>query len=386
MFRERLEKTLRDNIDNLLPEIQPGTPLAQVIITVRPEIENCIRKVILITDCKRMHDHLHELRQHVIRPLQEEVLSVWKQEEKLSVSRERVIWSCISKAERQLGGITEVRKSICSEHRELCVRVDRLLQSPELWNVEWGSSDRSSVREDFTDALEQFAERVQVAFSEADESMKKEESDLGKCYSALLQGLNDAKQQSNLSPSDHERLNDELENVKATRFRVSDSLTTHNRWQEAHDKLHELDSFRETQRFRKMLGHYRENWLARLVALVDKELQDAEAQEARSSQPQQAVIAIDSLPLGSSCSSKTDNGSVYNLRRLKKSIASLLQDDELSAFDNMRKPFDDVFYYVDKRTLDEVDRLRTRVVALREWLDAIANRPQKAMSSAGCAG
>ncbi|SEG06545.1 protein of unknown function [Nitrosomonas ureae] len=73
-FRERLEKTLKDATDNLPPEIQPGTPLADLIVTVMPSIRDCIRKVTLIANCKRIHDRLHELRQHVIRPLREEVL------------------------------------------------------------------------------------------------------------------------------------------------------------------------------------------------------------------------------------------------------------------------------------------------------------------------
>jgi hypothetical protein len=35
----------------------------------------------------------------------------------------------------------------------------------------------------------------------------------------------------------------------------------------------------------------------------------------------------------------------------------------------MRKPFDDAFYYVDKRTLGEVERAHERVVKLEGWLD-----------------
>ena len=101
-----------------------------------PNISGCIRKVTLIANCKRIHDYLHELRQNVIRPLREEVLSIWKQEGALSVRRERVIWACMSKASRQLGGIAEVRESIGPEHQGLRDSVDTVLQRRELWKVD----------------------------------------------------------------------------------------------------------------------------------------------------------------------------------------------------------------------------------------------------------
>ena len=171
MFRERLEKTLKEAVDDLPPEIQPGTPLAEVVVAVTPDIRNCIRKVRLIADCKRIHDHLHELLQHVIRPLREEVLSKWKQEGTLSVSRERAIWSCMNKASRQLGGISELRKSIGPEHQELRDSVDKVLQRPALWNVESDSPDCRPSSEEFTEIVDTFADDVQEAFSEADGSM-----------------------------------------------------------------------------------------------------------------------------------------------------------------------------------------------------------------------
>ena len=49
------------------------------------------------------------------------------------------------------------------------------------------------------------------------------------------------------------------------------------------------------------------------------------------------------------------------------------------AFDEMRKPFDDTFYCVDKRTLNEIDGARRRVVALGEWLDGLVTVKRKAV-------
>lgn len=382
MFRERLEKTLKEAVDDLPPEIQPGTPLAEVVVAVMPDIRNCIWKVRLIADCKRIHDRLHELRQHVIRPLREEVLSIWNQEGTLSVSRERLIWSCMNKASCQLGGITEVRKSIDPEHQVLRASVDKVLQRPALWNVESDSPNCRPSSEEFTEILDAFADDVQEAFSEADGSMTREESDLRERYLALLEGLKHARQQGNLSLSDHQRLDEELEKVDVNRSRVKDSLTTHHRWQEAHDKLHDLDSFRDTSLFAKKLNQYRETWLARLVDLIDKELKHTDEQQAASAETGQGV-AREAPPLGSPGSSPVAGGSVHNLRCLRERLASLRQGDGLVAFDEMRKPFDDAFYYVDKRTLDEVTGALRRVIALEEWLDGLATRTQKAQTAQG---
>ena len=52
------------------------------------------------------------------------------------------------------------------------------------------------------------------------------------------------------------------------------------------------------------------------------------------------------------------------------------------AFDEMRKPFDGAFYCVDKRTLNEIDGARKRVVALGEWLDGLVTVKGKAAISA----
>ena len=51
-------------------------------------------------------------------------------------------------------------------------------------------------------------------------------------------------------------------------------LTRHHCWQGVHDKLHQLDSFKETNQFEKKLNRFRETWLVKLLDLVDKELAD----------------------------------------------------------------------------------------------------------------
>jgi hypothetical protein len=378
-FRERLEKTLKNAIDDLPPEIQPGTPLAELIVAVRPNIHDCIRKVNLTANCKRIHDYLHELRQRVIRPLREEVLSVWKQEGTLSESRERVIWRCMNKMSGAVGGIREVRQLIGPDHQGLRDSVDAVLQLPDLWNIESDSPEARPGRDDFTEAVDDLAGWVQAAFSEADRSMAREESDLRERYLKLLEDLKRARQQRKLGFSDQQRLDDELEKIDANRERVKNSLTSHHNWQEAHDELEELDSLRESGVFERRLNHYRRTPLAKLLSLVDHELGRAEAHQAGTAATEAAVVAAaaQQAPPQAPSDQHTCDAFASDLRRLKGSLEALRQSADVIFFDKMRKPFDDAFYYLDKTTLSEVERAQERVVKLEDWLDGLAAAQKK---------
>ena len=378
-FRERLEKTLKDAIEDLTPEVQPGTPLAELIVALQPNIRGCIRKVALITACKRIHDHLHELRQHVIRPLREEVLPVWKQDGTLSVPRERVIWRCMTAVAKSVGGIREVGPLIGPDHQGLRDSVDGVMQRPPLWNIESDSRESSSSRESFTEVVDDFAIDVQRAFSQADRSMEGEERHLHERYHVLLEELKHARERRKLGPSDQQRLDDELEKIDANRSRVRNSLIIHHRWQESHDKLEEVESICEAGGFDRKLNHYRRVDLAMLLSLVEEELTQAAAQQTGGAEIEQVAVAVAVQQTQAPVLSfrHTSNGFVNDLRQLKASLEALRQGAGVDAFDKMRKPFDDAFYYVDKRTLNEVERAQEQVVKLEDWLDGLAAAERK---------
>lgn len=380
-FRERLEKTLRNAIDDLPPDIEPGTPLAELIIAVLPNIRDCIRKVESIANCKRIHDCLHDLRQKVIRPLREEVLSVWKQEGTLSETRERVIWRRMYDGQTMIGGICAFRRSIGPDHQGLRDSVDAMLQRPPLWNIESDSPDSRPSRENFTEVVDEFASQVQEAFSEADRSMAREENDLRERYLALLENLKLAQQQRKLSPDDQQRLDDERKQVDANRQRVSRALKNHNDWQQAHNKLEELDSFRERDDlFQKRLNHFRETPLAKLLSsLVNQELEQAETHQMDNAATEYVELAgaVHKAPPSAPSPRYVSDDLVDGLRRLKTSLEALRQVAGVVPFDEMRKHFDDAFYGVDKRTLKEVERAQERVAKLEEWLDGLAAAQKK---------
>lgn len=380
-FCERLEATLKSAIDDLLPVIPPATPLADLILEMTPDIRDCIQKIILIANCKQIHDLLHELRQHAIRPLREEVLSQWKQEGTLSRSREREIWRCMNRASRPMGGIDRVSESLDSEvgsyHRDLCRGVYRVKEYFEKWDNELASSQSEMSVGKFTESVELFAEAVQDAFSEADRSMAKEESELGVRYEKLLQGLRSARRRINLSSSEHQRLDIELEKVMANRKHVKNSLTIHHRWQEIHDKLHELDSFREWGQFHKKLEYFCTSWVTKLLDLVDIEFDRANSHKSSSFGTGAVAVAApvqQSSPKSSQGNSLACSVFYDYLHRLKEGLEVLGHEKNTVAFDKMRKPFDDAFYCIDKKTLRQAQRANKRAVELREWLDELAKR------------
>ncbi len=375
MFRERLEKTLRNAIDdNITTDIPPGSPLAELIVAVLPKIRDCIRKVELVANCKKIHDSLHELRQHAIRPLREEVLSLWQQEGELNITRERVLWRCLAHQAKNLGGINMLRDKIGPDHQGLRTSVDTLLDRSDNWNMELNDIVAQKDRAQFTEFVDHLADNVQQAFSEADRSMAREEGELRERYVGLLEDLKSARQQKRLEAGDQERLDKELEIVDANRSLLKKALTTHHDWQSAHDKLVELDSFRELESFERKLNYYRDAPLVTLLGLVDTEIKEFDEIQTSS-----AALAADAIAAVSQQSPEqvnsvqsVESAFLRDLQELKSSLETLRQRNDVMVFDEMRGPFDDAFYFVDKRTFLEVERANQRAYTLQRWLDELA--------------
>lgn len=361
------------------PELAPGTlgnQLAKLILGILPHLGKCTGKVRLIAGCKRIHDHLHELLQHVIRPLREEVLSLWAREGKLTGAVERRIGKYMKRAANQETAIRLGADSISPEHRVFHDSIHKLVKWLQWLNAEFDSSDSQVSMAEFTEHLEEFTQVVQDVFTEADQSMTMEESDLRGCYLELRGKLEETRQKCNLKPSDNRRLKQELEKVQANRERVQESLAAHHQWQDAHDTLHELDGFRETDCFGKRLAHYCKFALPdKLHRLVADELSKAENEQVAGTGTIQAGCAA-SVQSDSSRSSQDClhpcSLFIDRLKLLKERLEGLRDTGRAAAFDDMRIPFFDAFYCVDKRTLIEVEGAEKRATDLEGWLHRLA--------------
>ena len=377
-FRERLEKTLRNAIEDLPPDVQPGSALAELVLSLTPAIRACARQVNLIADCKQIHDWLHELRQKVIRRLREEVLPRWSEEGTLSRSNERLINSLLNKASTRLGAVGQMKHSIASD-QYLLRSLDGLLNLPPLWDVE---VEPPPSIERFSENVDDFAARVRQAFRQADRSMATEERAFDDLHTNLLNGLSDARQKRYLNPTDDQKLAEEISKVGANKSRLVAALTSHHAWQGAHDTLENLGEFRETDRFDTSLRRFCQNDLPSLLDLVDRELSTAAIEAPGDAGRETAGAGARSADAPSAPESQTANSRTSDLQHLREHLEALKRIGDLPRdgargkggpdYDSMRVLFDDAFYRIDKRTLEDVLRSRERVSGVERLLEVLA--------------
>ena len=374
-FRIRLEQTLRRKIDDLPPVIKPGGRLEELLIKMQPDMRNCIRKVKLIAVCKRIHDYLHELRHYVIRPLQDEesALLEWSEDGTLLVSGVNRIWSKVSTSRGLLGSISEAYRSIDSVRWQLQDSVNQVLQYAPLWTEETPGMNKH----EFTAHLEGFADIVQYAFMQADGCMTSEERDLSECYQRLRENLNQAKQTESLDPIDKKQVEEELAKIEASKSRVRTSLEIHHEWQTFHDQLHLIDIYSLPELFNRDLKRFQVTSLLQLLKLVDAELNNAKnnQQETTESAPYN-VSEILQPPLQQPSLGVSDMHRAFlsDLQQLQELLNKLRHEDSGTIFKRMCGNFDNAFYFVDKRTLAEVNSADLRAKNLEKLLDNLGQK------------
>jgi hypothetical protein len=262
--------------------------------------------------------------------------------------------------------IRAARKSIDVEQQGLRDSVDRVLA--DVWNVGNRAPEELPDLELFEQRLQTLALEVQAAFSEADRTMMNDESVLRDLYLTLRSRLERGRREAALGPKDQQWLDEEIRTADDNRSTMMRVLELHHRWQYAHDGLEGLDAFRELPPlFKSRLQWFKDAPAQSLLRLVDEELiavrattpnsafQDTKA--VASPAPQQLLTDAAQLEL--------------DLHALRSSLEALRAGPTIERVDDMRKRFDDTFYVIDKRTLNEVERARERAVRLETWLDTV---------------
>ena len=345
VFRRRLESTLRVALDKhvLSTDVQPGTPLADLLLDALPAIRRCSSKVITVANSKAVHDRLHELLYKVIRPLWAEVIDRWQPDSALSPLCVVTMRRLAGKMSRCFGELGQKRLLI-AEHSRLRERVDRVLTREDQWNGAANVPDAQLNRETLIETAEVVAQSIQSAFSEADLAMLRDEGDISEQYRSLRTGLE--LRRHRLSPDDQEQLDQKLAILDARRESVRQTLENHHDWQQAHNTTEELTGFREREQFERQLAR-RQDDFDTLASLLDGEL--------AATTP--ILPPGDLRPL---------------LLRLRTALSAIKEQPSIDAFDEMRNAFDDAFYYLDRRTLYELEEARKRVEELQDWLEKLA--------------
>ncbi len=341
-FSERLEKTLRAAI--------PGQAslLADLLLAVRPWIQQFIDRVKRIATCKRIHDHLHELRQNVIRPILESALVQWRGDGELKLPVAALIAHKIGFAEGLI-------RDIATERQFLDVKADLLaaLARVEGMSPQFDLQNQPPQLDEFARRVGRFAAAIQTAFTLSDAAMLKDSDVLDELHGSLLENLGKARERRRLSPAEEEKLNDGLQKVEANKKRLKGALDVHHDWQYQHDKLEMLNGFRRSEDFGDQLENYLDNDCPQLKSMIATET-------ATQAQDDADPILAGKVAL------------------LERNIAEVTQTRGLPAFDNMRKTFDDVFYQIDKRTLGTVDASEQRVRSFESRLEEMAQQQSEA--------
>jgi hypothetical protein len=368
-FRDRLEQTLRRAVQDLPPDIEPNTPLADIILEVQPHIRDCIKSVHILVNLKRIHDRLHELLQLEMRPIRDEVLTRWEQEGSLSASNDKQLLGFVGKISRRLGAIEELAKSIEDDEAELRGRIDALMSQPDLWTAD--SADEAISRGEFLDEFDRFSSRVELAFSEADNCLFAAEQELNVEYQTVLTNLKEAGMRRALSEADQERLDVELASIERNRSRVHMTLETHNLWQQFYDQLSYVDETLGTSAFQKQLFKFCEEQVPRLRANLQSEVLEADAPVRTSLEATGTGTAAhrsDAVAESPAAKFAEEDQARECFAMLTARLDELDRERREDSFRALHAPFDDAFFYLDKRTLAEVERALSRVEALERLL------------------
>ncbi len=318
IFRDQLERTLREHIDELTrPSIGA---LAQLVAAVGDAIKDFTDKVELIADCKGIHDHLHEILDKVIRPLHDVVLPLWRQEDRLEDEIQNQYVSRLLFLAKREGALKAALEGPTSKLREgesdlfrstqVVLRcAEALHPDPEL------IKDRAT----FQDLFETFSMNVNTAFGEADNRMQQETEALDKLRENLVAKVKEARRQRPLTVSEDEQLDKWLNQVGVMLDELDIAINTHHEWQDVHDRIEYLEDFRENKSFQNKLKGFCDNYVVKLKRMITRELDAAEA------------IVADGVSL---------RVRSPNLAELRERIARLDVTKDEDHFDEVRKPFE----------------------------------------------
>ena len=370
-FADQLEKALHWAIDRLPPPIDREGALAQLLLTVRPEITERNKQVKRLADCKRIHDLLHELRIQAILPIRNIVFVEWKNNPGVLTQQvERRLNSAWPKAVRLLTIVAECASGLDDSKNELKRLLEYLGDGSTLWNPE--SPDVCFAN--FADSFDDFSASLQEAFESANAAMQDDANVLGGLHQILVDGIRAAREQNFLNDSDEDVLQEQMRLLSARHERLQHVLRAHDQWQRIHDKLNRIARQRGTQLFGRDLQRFAKAEVDTLRKLVETELETLDS-GAVTAAGGHSLLSLQGSSHATTSSPDYRKNLREELERLAPCLDALKTEPTMEHFDVMQAPFDQTFYFIDKLTYAEVERARERVLDLdRLMRDLIAPR------------
>jgi len=342
-FKQILRQTLRNRIDRELgPPSDPN--LLALLLELRDQVSPCIRRVKLLADLKRIHDALHVIRQRGVRRWREEVLPQWAEGNLASPSNAVASWEftqALYEVGKQIGTMSVLMPAASPDVPELQRKVDKML---EVFNggISGESVQKQLDRDKFEQATELFADRVESAFSLANTEMRKRASELQRYVQNLKDRLSEARKRKGLTDQQDTMVQNEIKLVSDRFDELQSALDRHNAWQTQHDWLGNVDRAIGSELLHSELNRLLDR-LDQLTELLD-DLEHSEEATAR---------AADWLP---------------SINAVRTHLQALAAAPGAPAYGGMRKAFDDLFFLIDKATLDKVQAAERRVLGLEQAL------------------
>ncbi|SJM91948.1 hypothetical protein CRENPOLYSF2_2440013 [Crenothrix polyspora] len=347
VFREKLRLTLQEAIDTL-PNPIPSEFFLKLILDLQVPINKCILRVNRLETYKQIHDQLHKMRQFVIRPLREGILSQWEEQGLLSRELERRLNGRLVKASELQGQIKVIMKGLGTKSPSLTEQLKVIVDTKLL-----DEEDAEPKLEDFSHKLEDFSGLIQAAFTEANDLMDRMADLLDKFHGELLKDINERKNSQLLTDEQIKQLDPELNRIETERKQFIETLTIHDNWQKIHNGFELVDAFKETKYFDMRLRQF---CLIQKVT-VSNEI-NAESQRLTNENPDHSDLNV------------IEQLKVY-WNKLGLSISIEDYEAVREDYETMRKEFDDYFYKVDERTLKEVEKAGESAEKFKQLLEAL---------------
>jgi hypothetical protein len=360
-FHTELGSTLRRAVADGMtaarsrPKVEPGTPLAELIVKVTPAIRDLTRNILRVTHCKRIHDCLHDVRQEIVRRLRDELIPRWQRAITLDIALHGSISARAVELSRCQGTLEALMPALpASEHDDLRRQLGMVLAMSSIWDPERGPFDLDA----FTENVGRLAIAVEGAFTQADAAMGAEGRTIKDRHERLYRDIETTRRGKRLSRADNKRLDQHMEAMDALTSRLCAALDNHNRWQSHHNALELLEGFRGLPAlFKPRLENFAGARLGGMAELLRVRMASCGGEQA----PAAAAGDVATLE--------------FDLQEALARLSSTPDDDSYVA---ARRAFDKMFYRVDKETLDEVTAINTRAQEIEQLVDQLDRSQPKA--------
>lgn len=314
-------------------------------------LSHCFHKVRLLATHKRLHDALHRVRQYGVRKIREDLVKDWPDHGSLPM--------------REVARLFKVAGTVGSQLERIRSELQRAptgLKGSE--DLLWVSRNELPVRlegtrDDFVEAIDEYASRVQKAFTGCNREMAQSARKLDSAYAGLRDAVSKALASGTLPAATRKALNAQETNSSQIHERLQGSLRNHAYWQAMHDELEQLDN----------------NLDAEGDKATEEELGEFFARHCQSGDGKPLSGRVRSMPdLLSDARAHFDSAEFGldswrdPMNRLGRHLKAFSTRHDLEVYGALRKAFDDLFFEVDTETLHTVERSEGRVDAMEAGL------------------